>query len=126
MTSTVSQPIAELNSLDFQQLRTILPHGFPFLMLDKVTCLEPGKRIVALKNVTGNEIHFLGHFSDHAVMPGVLIIEALAQALHVLDVLSRVSKTVAGERPSRNYLGNVNIKFIRPVFPGDQITLEAE
>lgn len=126
MTSTLLQPAAGVSSLDFHQLRAILPHGFPFLMLDKVTSLEPGKRIVALKNVSGNEIHFLGHFSDHALMPGVLIIEALAQALHVLDVLSRDPTTVATERASRNYLSNVNIKFIRPVFPGDQIALEAE
>jgi 3-hydroxyacyl-[acyl-carrier-protein] dehydratase len=110
--------------LDFEQVRALLDHRFPFLMIDRVLSLEPGRRIVALKNVTGNEIHFLGHFPSQAILPGVLIVEAMAQAVAILDTLSR--EAADKERVVARYLGNVRVQFLKPVFPGDQMHLEAE
>ncbi len=110
--------------LDFAQVRDILVHRFPLLMIDRVQCLERGKRIVAVKNVTGNEIHFLGHFPARAIMPGVLIIEAMAQATVILDTLSR--ENVEEERKITKFLTSAEIRFLKPVLPGDQLQLEAE
>lgn len=121
--ATAAQPAAR--ELTFEDLRAILPHRFPFLMLDKVVDLVPGKSAAGLKNVSGNEIHFLGHFPSVAIMPGALIVEALAQTLHVLDFTSR--NIPAEQYASADmYLGSVNITFARPVVPGDQLRLEVE
>jgi 3-hydroxyacyl-[acyl-carrier-protein] dehydratase len=109
--------------LNFEQIREILAHGFPFLMIDRVIELEVGKRIVAVKNVTGNEIHFLGHFPRLAVMPGVLIIEAMAQAMSVLYLKSRADP---GGPPIIGYLTNAAVRFMKPVVPGDQMRIEME
>jgi 3-hydroxyacyl-[acyl-carrier-protein] dehydratase len=108
--------------MDFEQIREILPHQFPFLMLDRVSHLEPGSRIIALKNVTGNEFHFLGHFPRLAIMPGVLIIEAAAQAAGILWAVSsnrEVSSSVD------HLLANTNVSFHEAVKPGDQMIIEA-
>jgi 3-hydroxyacyl-[acyl-carrier-protein] dehydratase len=110
--------------LDFEQVRRILPHRFPLILIDRVIELDPGSRIVALKNVTGNEMHFLGHFAEFAIMPGVLIIEAAAQAVTLLSNLP------AGEPPAQgttslHYLANANMSFRAPVTPGDQMILQA-
>jgi len=112
-------------SLSFEDLRGILAHRFPFIMLDKVIDFEPGKRITAIKNVTANEIHFLGHFPTTAIMPGVLIAEALAQTLHVLDTLSREGEP-GRDQSMLKYLGSVNITFVKPALPGDQLRLEVD
>jgi 3-hydroxyacyl-[acyl-carrier-protein] dehydratase len=120
------QPACTETALDCERLRQVLAHRFPFLMLDKVTYLRPGKNIVALKNVTANEIHFLGHFPGLSIMPGVLIVEAMAQALHVLDVLSRTAVSLNEQGFLENYLSNVNVRFMKPVVPGDQMMVEAE
>jgi len=108
--------------MDFEQIREILPHQFPFLMLDRVSHLELGSRIIALKNVTGNEFHFLGHFPRLAIMPGVLIIEAAAQAAGILWVASsdREASTSLDHR-----LASTNISFHGAVRPGDQMIIEA-
>lgn len=111
-------------SLDFRQIRGILAQRFPFLMLDKVSSLEPGRRVVAIKNVTGNEAHFVGHFPHLAVMPGVLIIEAMAQALHILFAVTRDPQS-RDSHAALNYLANANVSFLKPVFPGDQLQIEA-
>jgi len=107
MIEAAPNPTYPERALSFEDLRGILAHRFPFIMLDKVLDFEPGKRITAIKNVTANEIHFLGHFPSTAIMPGVLIIEALAQTLHVLDTLSRDAE------PGRD-------------LPGDQLRLEVD
>jgi 3-hydroxyacyl-[acyl-carrier-protein] dehydratase len=126
MTTAAPAPsIRPERQLCFEDLRKILSHRFPFLMLDKVIDFEPGKRIVAIKNVTANEIHFLGHFPTVAIMPGALIVEALAQALHVLDALSRNRKTGADSMPLK-YLGSVTMNFMKPALPGDQLHLEVD
>ena len=97
-----------------------LPHRFPFLLIDRVISCEPGKSLRAVKNVTFNEQQFLGHFPQHPVMPGVLILEAMAQAAGVL-----VWETVPPDK--RNYIlylaGVENARFRKPAFPGDRIDI---
>jgi 3-hydroxyacyl-[acyl-carrier-protein] dehydratase len=112
--------VALQGTLSFEQIRGILAHRFPFLMIDRVTEIEPGKRLRALKHVTGNELCFLGHFPDHAIFPGVLILEAMAQSVSLLDLVSRES-----DRPPAKYLGSANAKFLAPVVPGDSMEIEA-
>ena len=107
-------------ALNFEQVRQVLAHRFPFLMVDKVASFEKGSRLIAIKQVTGNEICFLGHFPDQAIMPGVLVVEAMAQAMSLLDTLSRRGQGVVAM-----YLGRVEAQFIHPVVPGDSMEIEA-
>jgi len=110
-------------TLDIREILEHLPHRYPFLLVDRVLELEKGKRIVAIKNVTINEPFFLGHFPGYPVMPGVMIIEALAQVSVIL-----VYQTL-GRRPDDKSLiffaGIDHARFKRQVFPGDQLVLEA-
>jgi len=110
-----------VRGMTFDEVQSVLAHRFPFLMIDKVTAVEPGKWIEAVKHISGNEICFLGHFPSRAVMPGVLIVEAMAQAVSLLD---RVSKD-AGQ-PGAKYLGRVEVQFFRPVLPGDSLTIRVD
>ena len=110
-----------VGSLTFEDVRGVLAHRFPFLMIDKVTGIEPGKWVEALKHISGNEICFLGHFPTRAVMPGVLIVEAMAQALSILDRFSRDNG-----QPSAKYLGRVDVQFLKPVLPGDSLMLRVD
>ena len=112
--------VTPLETLSFEQVRGMLAHRFPFLMIDRVMEIERGKRLRALKHVTGNELCFLGHFPDHAIFPGVLILEAMAQSVSLLDLLSRESG-----RPPAKYLGSADAKFLAPVVPGDSMEIEA-
>ncbi len=113
-----------MQSMDILAILERLPHRYPFLLIDRVTELEAGKRIVGYKNVTMNEPFFQGHFPKYPVMPGVLILEAMAQAAGILTF-----KSVA-EAPSDNtilfYAGIDNARFKRQVIPGDKLTLVAE
>lgn len=110
--------------MDVQEIREYLPHRYPFLLVDRVTAIEPGKSITALKNVTINEEFFQGHFPEMPVMPGVLLVEAMAQAAGILGFKSM------GKKPSdgSTYLlaGTDKMRFKRPVVPGDQVVLKAE
>lgn len=110
--------------IDIQEILTYLPHRYPFLLVDRVLELDKGKRIVALKNVTVNEPFFPGHFPNQPIFPGVLILEALAQAAAVLSFVTMERK------PSPDsvvyYAGIDNARFKRPVVPGDQLLLEVE
>lgn len=108
--------------LDINQIMKILPHRHPFLLVDRVLELEIGKRIVALKNVTINEPFFPGHFPGHPVMPGVLIVEAMAQ---VAGILAYQSDESVRDKVTY-FVGIDNAKFRRPVMPGDQLKLEIE
>ena len=109
--------------LDINEIMKILPHRPPFLLVDRITEMEPGKRIVGLKNVTINEPFFPGHFPGHPVMPGVLIIEAMAQVACVLAILSSDESV----RSKVTYFAGIDsAKFRKPVFPGDQLRLELE
>jgi UDP-3-O-[3-hydroxymyristoyl] N-acetylglucosamine deacetylase/3-hydroxyacyl-[acyl-carrier-protein] dehydratase len=105
---------------DSVAIQKILPHRYPFLLVDCVTEFEPGKRITAIKNVTYNEPFFIGHFPGKPIMPGVLIIEAMAQTGGIL--LLKEDEEMAGKIVL--FMGMNNIKFRRPVLPGDQLVLE--
>jgi 3-hydroxyacyl-[acyl-carrier-protein] dehydratase len=107
--------------LDFEAIKTYLPQRFPFIMLDKVIELEPGKRAVGIKNISGNDIFFLGHFPDRAVMPGAAIIEAMAQTAIVLFA----SAQHEGKKPVYLF-GSVKARFLHTVVPGDQLMLTVE
>lgn len=108
--------------MTFEEVKAHLKQRFPFIMVDRVLELEPGKRIKTLKNVTGNEIQFLGHFPDLAVMPGTLIIEAIGQSASIL-----FSHTTGKGMNQKEFmmLGAVNdMRFLVPVLPGDTMTIE--
>jgi beta-hydroxyacyl-ACP dehydratase FabZ len=113
---TASPPV-----LDIQQIARILPHRYPFLLVDRVVELDPGRRGIGIKNVTINEPFFQGHWPGHPVMPGVMIVEAMAQMAGLL---------FADERIRTNHVAMLlsldNVKLRRPVVPGDQLVLEAE
>jgi 3-hydroxyacyl-[acyl-carrier-protein] dehydratase len=109
--------------MDITEIARHLPHRYPFLLVDRVLELVPGERIVALKNVTMNEPHFPGHFPDHPVMPGVLILEAMAQAAGILAFKSTDLK--ADEKNVIYFAGIDGARFKRPVVPGDQLRMEA-
>ncbi|MGL1833761.1 3-hydroxyacyl-ACP dehydratase FabZ [Rhodocyclaceae bacterium SMB388] len=108
--------------MDINEILQYLPHRYPFLLVDRIVEFEEGKRLLALKNVTINEPFFPGHFPHRPVMPGVLILEAMAQAAAVLSF-----KTV-GHRPDENsivyFAGIDKARFKRPVGPGDQLMME--
>ncbi len=109
--------------LDVNEIMKILPHRPPFLLVDRIVEMEAGKRIVGLKNVSINEPFFSGHFPGHPVMPGVLIIEAMAQVACVLAILSSDESV----RSKVTYFTGIDAaKFRKPVFPGDQLRLEVE
>ena len=111
-------------SLEADAIAELLPHRYPFLLVDRVLEWEAGKRIKAVKNVTVNEPHFPGHFPGYAIMPGVLIIEALAQTCGILMKLS-IPAQMQGE--GRMFLAGVTkARFKRQVIPGDTLILEAE
>ncbi|GGC08052.1 3-hydroxyacyl-[acyl-carrier-protein] dehydratase FabZ [Marinobacterium zhoushanense] len=109
--------------MDVKEIREYLPHRYPFLLVDRVVELSPGESIVAYKNVTVNEPFFNGHFPDHPVMPGVLIIEAMAQAAGILG-FKTMDKTPQ-DGSIYYFVGADNVRFKRPVVPGDRLQLEA-
>jgi 3-hydroxyacyl-[acyl-carrier-protein] dehydratase len=110
--------------LDVERIQKMLPHRYPFLLVDRVIEFTPPKHLVALKNVSINEPFFQGHFPSHPVMPGVLIIEAMAQAAGLLTQLLQASGAPSA---SLFYLVKVdNARFSRIVVPGDQLRLEVE
>ena len=111
--------------IDIYQILKFLPQRYPVLMIDRVKELEPGKRIVALKNVSANEPHFQGHFPGRPIMPGVLILEAMAQAAGVL-VFSAEGAVQQSDRMVYYYVGIDNARFKKPVVPGDQLELEVK
>lgn len=111
-------------SMDIHEILEHLPHRYPFVLIDRVMSLEVGKEITAIKNVSVNEPYFPGHFPYHPVMPGVLIVEAMAQAAAILSF-----KTM-GAKPSDDsvyyFAGIDNARFKKPVSPGDQIVLNVK
>lgn len=113
-----------MNSLDINQIKQYLPHRYPLLLVDRVVDWESGKRLTAIKNVTINEEFFNGHFPHKPVMPGVLMIEALAQSAALLAFLTM------GQKPDDNavvyFAGIDGARFKRPVEPGDQLRMEVE
>lgn len=109
-------------TMNFEQVKAHLKQRFPFIMVDKVLEIEPDKRIKALKNVTGNEIQFLGHFPQYAIMPGVFIVEAIGQCASILFSLSASQGQHDGEVLVP---GTINeMRFFAAVLPGDAVILE--
>ena len=109
--------------IDINEIMKILPHAYPFLLVDRIVEIESGKRIAGIKNVTYNEPFFPGHFPGHPIMPGVLIVEAMAQTAGVLAF-----KSMPQEEQGKPvyFLGIDNVRFRKPVVPGDQLRLELE
>lgn len=108
--------------LGIGEILRILPHRYPFLMVDRILELEPGRRVVGIKNVTFNEEFFQGHFPGNPVMPGVLILEAMAQVAGVGLLVAQPE----AERKLPYLTGVDRCRFRRPVLPGDQLRIEAE
>jgi beta-hydroxyacyl-ACP dehydratase FabZ len=109
--------------MDVVEIASILPHRYPFLLVDRILEMEPGRKIVGIKNVSVNEPFFQGHFPDYPIMPGVLIIEAMAQVAGVLAFRSS-PKESAGKLVY--FIGIDRAKFRKPVTPGDQLRMEVE
>jgi 3-hydroxyacyl-[acyl-carrier-protein] dehydratase len=108
--------------MTIEEIKEYLPHRYPFLLIDRVVAYEKDKRLVAVKNVTANEPFFQGHFPHYAVMPGVLIVEAMAQAAAVLSLRSLGHKNDG--KWVYYFVGIDGARFKRPVVPGDTLTLE--
>jgi 3-hydroxyacyl-[acyl-carrier-protein] dehydratase len=111
-----------MTSMEIHEILEYLPHRYPFLLVDRVLECVPGERILALKNVSINEPFFPGHFPHHPVMPGVLIIEALAQAAAILSFKTQGNKT--DDKSVYYFVGIDNARFKKPVIAGDQLLLE--
>lgn len=120
----MTEPYLPSLPVDVTQIMGILPHRYPFLLVDRVIELEPGMRIRAIKNVSINEPFFQGHFPGHPVMPGVLVIEAMAQASGLLTQLSQPPKP-KGEEPVFYLACIEKARFSQTVVPGDQLVLES-
>ncbi len=113
-----------MEPMTIEEIKQYLPHRYPFLLIDRVLEWEANKRIVALKNVSANEPFFQGHFPHYAVMPGVLIIEAMAQSAAMLGLLSLGQKDDGSS--VYYFVGIDGARFKRPVRPGDQLVFEVE
>lgn len=112
--------------LYYQDIIKILPHRYPFLLVDRITELEPGKRIAGIKNVTIDEPFFQGHFPDNPIMPGVLIVEAMAQVGGVLAGLSMPEMAKKEGKRTLFFMSMDKVKFRKPVVPGDRIVFEVK
>ena len=111
-----------LESADIMQLMRLLPHRYPFLLVDKIIDIDSDNSAVGIKNVSANEPHFQGHFPDQPVMPGVLIVEAMAQTAGAICLMS-----TGGNMPSLVYFLTIdNAKFRKPVIPGDRLELHVK
>ena len=109
--------------IEIKEIMAILPHAYPFLLVDRIVEIEPGKRVVGIKNVTYNEPFFPGHFPGRPIMPGVLIVEAMAQTAGVLIFYSLPEED---RKKTVFFLAIDNVRFRKPVIPGDQLRMELE
>ena len=109
--------------IDIKEIMAILPHAYPFLLVDRIVEIQPGKRVVGIKNVTYNEPFFPGHFPGRPIMPGVLIVEAMAQTAGLLIFNSLPQEE---RKKAVFFLGIDNVRFRKPVIPGDQLRMELE
>lgn len=120
----MSSEITPGQPFDVEAIQRLLPHRPPFLLVDRVTSWTPGSKLTAIKSVTMNEPHFAGHFPGHPVMPGVLILEALAQACALLAILSLPPEDL--KRKVTYLMGIDGARFRKPVVPGDRLELQVE
>jgi 3-hydroxyacyl-[acyl-carrier-protein] dehydratase len=118
---TDTTPTTPATGMDAREIMRVLPHRYPFLLVDRILEIEPGKRIVGLKNVTANEPHFTGHFPERPIMPGVLIVEAMAQVGAVLMLQQPQFRDKLAL-----FAGIDGCRFRRVVSPGDQLRIEVE
>lgn len=118
--------MTESNTIDIHKIREILPHRYPFLLIDRVLDFSVGESLTAIKNVTVNEPFFQGHFPDRPVFPGVLILEALAQASAILAAHSEEAQVEENENIIFLFAGVDKARFKKPVEPGDQMIIEVE
>jgi 3-hydroxyacyl-[acyl-carrier-protein] dehydratase len=110
--------------MSYEEVKLLLKQRFPIMMIDTIMSLEPGKSIQAIKNVTGNEIHFLGHFPEYAVMPGCLIMEAISQAASILFSKTTGAGVDSGELLVLGMINNM--QFFVPVVPGNQLNIQVD
>jgi 3-hydroxyacyl-[acyl-carrier-protein] dehydratase len=110
--------------LDFEEIKKILPQRFPFIMIDRVQEIEPGKHAIAVKNISGNDMVFLGHFPEKAIMPGALILEAMAQTAIVLFATKK--ERDSSDKKPLYFFGSVKARFLHPAVPGDQLQIRVE
>jgi 3-hydroxyacyl-[acyl-carrier-protein] dehydratase len=108
--------------LDFEEIKKLIPQRFPFIMIDRVLEIEPGKHATAVKNISGNDMVFLGHFPEKAVMPGALIIEAIAQTAIILFATNKNNE--GADKKPMYYFGSVKARFLHPAVPGDQLKIK--
>lgn len=113
-----------MNTIDIHEIQKLLPHRYPFLLIDRVVDYTPGEHLVGIKNITFNEPQFTGHFPQRVIMPGVLILEALAQATGLLAF--KTADELSSDKELYYLAGIDNARFKRPVEPGDQIKLEVK
>jgi len=119
--------------LDFEEIKKLIPQRFPFIMIDKILEVEPGKYAISVKNISGNDILFLGHFPEKAIMPGVAILEAMAQTAIILFATTSSSPTLekggeggfSDKKSPLYFLGSIKARFLHPVVPGDQLKIKA-
>lgn len=107
--------------LDFEEIKKLIPQRFPFIMIDRIIDVEPGKKAVSIKNISGNDILFQGHFPEKAIFPGAAIIEAMAQTAIVLFTTEKKRKE--DEKRPLYYFGSVKARFLDTVVPGDQLRI---
>ena len=110
--------------LDSEEIKNLIPQQFPFIMIDRILEIDPGKHAVAIKNVSGNECFIQGHFPEKAIMPGALILEAMVQTAIVLFAKEK-KPAINGKKPIY-YFGSVKARFLHPAVPGDQIKIRVE
>ncbi|MEW6003336.1 MAG: 3-hydroxyacyl-ACP dehydratase FabZ [Nitrospirota bacterium] len=112
--------------LNFEQIKELIPQRFPYIMIDRILELEPGKEAVSVKNVSGNDIFFLGHFPEKAIMPGTAIIEAMAQTAIIMFATRQNENNLPSPLLSKPiyYLGSIKARFLLPVVPGDQLKIK--
>lgn len=113
-----------MNTIDIHEIQRLLPHRYPFLLVDRVIEYTPGEHLVAIKNITFNEPQFTGHFPQRVIMPGVLILESLAQATGLLAF--KTAEDVKSDNALYYLAGIDNARFKKPVEPGDQLRLEVK
>lgn len=113
-----------MNTIDIHEIQKLLPHRYPFLLIDRVIDYTPGEHLLGIKNITFNEPQFTGHFPQRVIMPGVLILEALAQATGLLAF--KTADELSSDKELYYLAGIDNARFKRPVEPGDQIKLDVK